>query len=279
MCAAISTERVFSIACFEGLRIVRTYRQRQPKLNDAELVDLISKVDANAHALDLDAAIYLDKLVHPQAPISGKGLYQACIRVVVIEHQPLWAKTMRAGRKRFLDVLDEDDLSVFEAAGLAGTPPELDVVTWWDEVVGHARLAVDVEKMVQARQAEALTIEYERQRLKLLGIEKEPEWPGLDDNFAGYDVLSFDHGAHGLMNRLIEVKSTVASPLRFILSRGEWKQAEKSGETYHFHAWDMSQNPPQLFELTVEQVAPHIPSDNDKGQWVNVAIPIGACAN
>lgn len=198
--------------------------------------------------------------------------------MVVIEHQPLWAKTMRAGRQRFLHGLNGDDLTVFQAAGLAESPPELDVVGWWDEIAGHARLAVDVAKMAQARQAEALTIEHERERLKRLGIDREPEWPGLDDNFAGYDVLSFDHGTHGHVNRLIEVKSTVASTPRFILSRGEWKQAEKSGEAYHFHAWDMSQDPPFLYELTVGQVAPHIPSDNDKGEWVNAVIPIATCA-
>jgi hypothetical protein len=37
----------------------------------------------------------------------------------------------------------------------------------------------------QEREAEALTIEYERNRLKSLGINKEPEWIGLDDTFAG----------------------------------------------------------------------------------------------
>lgn len=270
----VSTERLFSISCFEGLRLFRTYKAEQPGLEEPKLLDLIKKVDPNGRALDLDAASYLDKLVHPDAPMSGKELYQFCIRVVVIEHQPLWAKTMRAGRQRFLDGLEPDDLSVFAAAGLIDHPPSLEVVRWWDEVAGHARLAIDVAKMEQARQAEALTISYEKERLEALGIEKEPEWPGLDDNFAGYDVLSYDPGDHGPINRLIEVKSTTASPLRFYLTRNEWQQAVKAGDAYHFHAWDMSKDPPVLHELSATQVAPHIPSDNEKGLWTNVEIPI-----
>ena len=172
MCAKVSTERVFSISCFEGLRLFRQYRADQPKLEESDLLSLIRKVDPNGHALDLEAAAYLDKLLHPDVPMVGQGLYQACIRVVVIEHQPLWSKAMRAGRKRFLDGLDEDDLTGFEAAGLVSDQPALPVVTWWDEVAGHARLAVDVDKMEQARKAEFMTIDFEKKRLEALGIDR-----------------------------------------------------------------------------------------------------------
>src|SRR5690606_4196512 len=104
----------------------------------------------------------------------------------------------------------------------------------------------------------------------------EPEWPGFDDNYAGYDVLSYDRGETGLQNRLIEVKSTSASPLRFILTRNEWNNAEKSGDAYVFHVWDMNNEPPVLHVRTVADVAPHIPSDNGKGKWNNVAVPVTA---
>ena len=148
-------------------------------------------------------------------------------------------------------------------------------MNWWDDVVGHARLIADYQKMDQARAAEMLSIEYERERLASLGIQREPEWPGLDNNYAGYDVLSFDKKDRGLVNIMIEVKSTIASPLRFIVSRNEWKQAEKVGAAYKFHIWDMAQEPPRLYVRTVKQVAAHIPSDNEKGQWSNAAIPVG----
>ena len=132
------------------------------------------------------------------------------------------------------------------------------------------------EKMEQGRAAEILTLERERTRLKARGIKREPQWPGLDDNYAGYDVLSYKHGPTGVINHLIEVKSTTISPLRFIISRNEWTKAEKTGKSYTFHVWDMDKTPPKLYIRTVAQVAPHIPTDNGKGSWRNAEIPVGA---
>lgn len=93
---------------------------------------------------------------------------------------------------RFVDALKPNERDVFSAAGLMREPTPIDVVLWWDSVVAFARMLVDAEKMEQAREAESLTLAYERNRLKGLGIEKEPAWKGLDDNFAGYDVLSYN---------------------------------------------------------------------------------------
>jgi hypothetical protein len=157
-----------------------------------------------------------------------------------------------------------------------GNPPPLPVVTWWDTVTGLARLLTDIEKMEQARKAEQLTMDHETKRLVGLGINKSPEWKGLDDNFAGYDVLSYDVGEFGTINRMIEVKSTVVSPIKFILTRNEWDQAVKAGPAYLFHVWDMAKTPPVLYERTCAQVALHIPTDNEKGKWKTAEIPLGS---
>ena len=100
-----------------------------------------------------------------------------------------------------------------------------------------------------------LTLERERSRLKGFGILREPEWSGLDDNFAGYDVLSYEHGPTGVVNRLIEVKSTIVSPLRFYITRQEWRKAKSTGGRYIFHTWDMSKEPPVLHTRSVAEVA------------------------
>ena len=39
-----------------------------------------------------------------------------------------------------------------------------------------------------------------------------------------------------------------------------------------FHIWDMAANPPILFEKTIEDIRPHIPSDNAAGKWSDVEI-------
>lgn len=275
MSGSLPTERLFSLSCFEGLRLYRIYAENHTGLPQAELLELVHQVEADANSLDMQAAVELHAHLDIACQLDGEFFYQSCIKAVVVNHQPIWAKTMRQGRVRFIDSLGSDDRDVFAAAGLLNNPPDIEVVGWWDDVVGHARLAVDIEKMEQARRAEALTIEYEIERLKALGIEKTPEWTGLDDNFAGYDVLSHDLVAGAEVNRMIEVKSTINSPLRFYLSRNEWNTADKIGDAYVFHVWNMALEPPALFERTVEDIRPHIPSDNEKGKWSNAAIPVG----
>ncbi|MCZ7912296.1 DUF3883 domain-containing protein [Agrobacterium leguminum] len=272
----ISTERLFTLASFEGLKLIRAYAVNQPKLSIADLIALIEKVDPDGASLDLEASAYLHSLIDGDCPLENPLFYRVCIKAVVVKHQPLWSKAMRQGRKRFVQTLSPNDQDVFAAAGLMIDPPPTDVVNWWDDVAGHARLLQDIQKMEQARVAEKLTIDSEVQKLSDLGIDREPLWIGLDDNFAGYDVLSYDLIGEEIVSRMIEVKSTIASPLRFILTRNEWDQAAKIGDAYIFHVWDMGQAPPILHVRTVSQVAPHIPNDQQNGKWSSVAIPLGS---
>jgi len=274
MSGTISTNRVFSLPCFEGLRLFRKYMKDYSDLAIPDLLALIESVEADAQSLDMEASVYLSELVEMDCPLDGDVFYQTCIRGVLLKHQPMWAKLMREGRRRFVKKLNANDQDIFAAAGLMENPTPLHVVAWWDSVSGYARLLNDQEKMEQGRAAEILTLEHERKRLKDQGIDLEPAWPGLDDNFAGYDVLSYDNGPDGIRSKLIEVKSTVASPIRFILSRNEWDKAEKAGDAYHFHVWEMNQTPPVLIERTVAEVAPHIPADKGKGRWKNAQVPV-----
>lgn len=274
MTSSVPTERLFALPSFEGLRLIRRYAEKQPSLKLGALLLLIEKLEPDGVNLDLEASGHLHRIVDSDCPLKGLAFYQSCIKAVLIHHNPVWVGSMRQGRKRFIVGLDQNDQDIFEAAGLLADPPPLGVVSWWDTVVGHARLASDIKKMEQARIAEQLSIEYEREKLNVLGIEREPAWMGLDDNFAGYDVLSYELKHEKITAQMIEVKSTVASPLRFILTRHEWNEAEKIGPSYKFHVWDMKKEPPSLSILEVEQVRPHIPSDNEKGKWKHVEIPL-----
>ncbi|WP_271893858.1 DUF3883 domain-containing protein [Candidatus Phyllobacterium onerii] len=272
----IPTERVFSLSAFEGVRLLRGYAVRHPDLPTPEVLALIERLEPDGVNLDLEASAYLTEIVDPGCPLQGVVFYQSCISAVVTKHQPLWSKAMRQGRMRFLDSLtSDDDRDVFKAAGLADVPPTRDVVMWWDGISAHARLLADTARMDQAREAELLTIEHETARMTKLGINASPVWKGLDDNWAGYDVLAFDLGEFGLVNKMIEVKSTTVTPLKFIVTRNEWEQAKKFGPAYIFHIWDMSKMPPDLHVRTQAEIALHIPSDNEKGRWSQTEVPVG----
>lgn len=274
MSLQLSPERIFTLSAFEGLRVIRQYQTQQPELHLDDLIELIQKVDPDGASLDLEASRDLDQIVPKDCPSETLLFYQLCIKCVLIECYPIWAKAMRAGRRRFVKTLGKNDRDLFAAAGLMTDPPMMGVVSWWDDVVGHSRLKIDHKKMEQARQAELLTIEHETDKLAKLGIEEAPRWIGLDDNYAGYDVLSYEFKEGEVVNLMIEVKSTTASPLRFFVTRNEWEQAEKAKSAYMFHVWDMNVDPPILHKRTYDQVMPHIPSDNESGKWSNATIPI-----
>jgi hypothetical protein len=114
----------------------------------------------------------------------------------------------------------------------------------------------------------------EQAQLGNLGISELPRWVAIEDDTVGYDVLSYRPVNGSIQPILIEVKSTIASPLRFNVSRNEWKQATSVGDPYRFHIWDLDKKPPQLHERTVDDVRPHIPIDCEKGEWTNVRIPV-----
>jgi hypothetical protein len=272
----IATERLFTMSSFEGLRLIRKRLLEGPGSPVELIVSEIQLTEPDAPGLDLEAACELHGLVD-SCELDGTIFYRHCIRGVVLSRLPGWIKLMRLGRLAFASKLDnKDDYTIFESAGLLDGPPTADVVLWWDTIGHEVKLGTDLEKMEQARAAEQLSWEIEKARLVGLGIEADPIRMGVDDNRAGFDVLSYEPGVPTQTNKLIEVKSCATTPLRYFVTRNEWRKALKSKEAYFFHIWDMQKSPPVLHIRTVAQVEPHIPSDNGKGIWSNVEVPVGS---
>lgn len=263
---------------FEGLRILRTHAQRRPEEQVCRLIEIVQKTDPNVASYDLDAAVVLHDLVPKDAPHVGIMFYRVCLATALLMELPEWAKLMTLGRGRFIKRLGGEEYrdvrSLFRQARLLDDPLSVDDIEWWDDIQAHVRHHHDAEKMRRARAAEQLSIEYERKLLAKFGLSVTPRWMAMEDNTVGYDILSYSLGQFGPLSKLIEVKSTIASPLRFFLTRNEWEQAKKFGKTYVFHIWDMGKQPAVLYERTVEQIAPHVPQDNKKGQWKTAMIPV-----
>lgn len=270
----LSFQQLFSMSALEGLRAIRLQISLRPDLSLDETIRIVKSTEADACSFDFDAAVFLLDLIDDGIEPHGFGFYQHCIHCIIVSQQPIWARLMTLGRTRFVKKLDRDEASIFREAGLLVEPPSDCVIAWWDHITGLVRLEGDKVKLERARRAEKLTLKYEEEKLQEAGIATKPVWIAIEDNTAGYDVLSYTQNEFGLVNKLIEVKSTVASPLRFYLTRNEWKQALEYGESYLFHIWDMQQDPPNLFVKTVADIQPHVPKDNEKGKWSNAEIPI-----
>ena len=273
--ATLPLERLFSLPAFEGLKLLRSQLSENPSLDVEEAAIIVSRVEADSASLDLEAAKVMIAFLPEGTANHGADFFRGCIHGLLVKFQPVWARTMMSGRSRFYQALNRDEQSLFRQTGILDDPAPDDFVDWWDSLTRALRLIVDKAKMDQGRAAERLTLELERDRLQKLGIKEQPRWVGLDDNTKGYDVLSYEIAPSGLVNKLIEVKSTTASPLRFRLTRNEWSQAEKYADAYVFHIWDMQKAPPILHIRTVEQVKPNVPKDNAKGKWRDAEIAVG----
>lgn len=267
----VAFERAFSMSAFEGVRQIRIRRLGDPARPIHEIIDIIRQVDGGAY--DFDAAAFLDgSLALTCQAEEASAFYRDCIEVCIRHHKPLWARSISYGRK-FVQRLTDDQQQCFSAAGLMDDPPSVEVVSWWDRTASIARLVGDGIKMDQGRAAEKLTLEYEASRMAKLAIPGEPRWVSIDDNKLGYDILSFDKGTQDPVARVVEVKSTIASPLRFYVTRNEWDVCQKMGSAYLFHIWDMANG--KLYERTGRDVQPHIPLDQGTGRWSLAEIRVG----
>lgn len=270
--------RLFSMPAFEALRILRQYASSRPGVSPEELATLIARVEADATSYDLEAALFLHARVPDEAPHESVGFYRHCIFTVVLLDAPDWARLVTLGRGKFIRRLKADEFrdirSLFAAAELMAEPPSLSDVKWWDDLQTHVRLQKDLEFNERSRQAELLSLQHERAEMAKVGLTLEPVWMAIEDNTAGYDVLSYRPGVFGPINRLIEVKSTIANPPSFILSRGEWEKAKSFGQNFVFQIWVFAGGVPKFHEKTVAEVEPHIPADSGKGRWKNAVVPL-----
>ena len=273
---SVEFSRLFTISAFEGLRLIRLIQADNPNSTAADCASVLEGQTAQAVALDLAASVYLHEVVSPQAPADTVLFYRECVMAVMIGQMPTWAKLMTLGRGRFIKSLKGDEYrdirSVFRESVLLEDPPTSADVRWWDILTARVRLNNNAERDIRSRLAEELSLNYEKDQLEQLSIDIEPRWMAIEDNTVGYDVLSYRRSHDSTANLLIEVKSTIASPMRFIVSRNEWNVADQAGDAYLFHVWDMTKESPILHIRTVEQVRPHIPQDNEKGKWKDAEI-------
>jgi hypothetical protein len=263
------------MSAFEALRLVRLRRPEYPDMDFRRLADLIRKIEADGASHDYEAAVLLEPVVVPDAlPDNALAFYQHCVEASIYTFQPVWGRIITLGRKKFVQKLSRDEVQCFDAGGLLIDPPTDEIIAWWDRIAAHARRQGDEVRLARAREAEQMSLRFESERIANLGINEPVVWTSIEDNTAGYDILSYDLGQVGSVVRLIEVKSTIVSPLRFILTRNEWNTAIKFGAAYHFHIWDMTTR--RLHERTAAQIAPHVPKDNEKGRWKDAEIPLSS---
>lgn len=271
--AKARNEPLLTMSAFCGLVALRRYAALHPDVAVPEAVDAVRRLSADDAHHDYRAAVTLHAFIDlAYASDDVVPLFQGTISSVVQRDHPWWTRLAPLGRERLRAALNANEAQCFEAAGLFIEMPTSDVLAWWDALAQAARAAENDGKLQQGREAEQLTLAFERERLAGLGIERYPKWIAIEDNTAGYDIQSFDLGVVEPVNKLIEVKSCSREVVEIFISRNEWETAVASAPHYHFHVWLLPEK--KLIELTVNDIAPHIPLNQGSGVWQSVGVTL-----
>ena len=269
--SGVDFNRCMTIAAFSAFVRIRDYLAKSENLDLASAVDLVRQINADATGLDYVGGIAIHGLLDNRPHWVDE---QSGLRFVVAElvrmSQPWWLRLIPYGRDKVRSALDVDQVQCFREAGLFDPVPSPEIIAWWDEVGATMRGVIDAERMIGAREAERLSLEYERDRLKRLGISVEPEWVSLEDNTLGYDIRSYDVSDGEVVARLVEAKSTTSESI--FITRNEWENAAGAEAQYVFHVWKLPDR--TLAEYPVAVIRPNIPVDQDSGRWQNVLVAL-----
>lgn len=261
----------FRMSAFSAVIGLRRYLRDHPHTPLEEAVLSLQRSDADFAASDFDGGLQLHALLPAKIDfIEAEVCLRHSLSVLIHLRRPWWLRFFPSGRQRLATALTQDEFQTFRSAGLFAPTPSSEVVAWWDSLAAMERTQDNEQLTEHGRRGEFLSLQYERQRLLNDGIDDEPRWVALDDNSAGYDIQSYRRTPFGISNVLIEVKASTKAPPRIVLSRGEWKAAERYEEAYVFHVWSLIDE--TLMIKTVDEIRSHIPTDRGNGRWSDVEI-------
>lgn len=218
--------------------------------------------------IDLDGIL---KLSDRGLDIHKTDNYQVRLRMqmqdIISREQPSWSNLFPKGRKETARFVAADVRQCLDEAGLLSSPPDDEVVAWWDEMAGLVRGIKSSVLSQTGREGERLSLAYEKDRT---GIQ--PIWQSIESNLSGFDVLSCLSDTDSTLLQ-IEVKASENSwnHADFHLTANEWESATLA-RNYRFHLWSLGTSP-TLAVVTVDQMEKHIPSNAGRGEWETVRIP------
>lgn len=217
--------------------------------------------------LDYSAAEAMLASLGPATDVAGS--YQLLIEAEA-GYAPYWLAALPRGRRALRDALSADARECFRRARAFDEQPSVEVVAFLDRLANLARAHANLPLVESGRQAERMSFEMEIARCAEMPGAPAVQWIALDDNAAGYDILSSRIVEGRPCPAFIEVKSCRGRPLRMILSRNEWKTACRQPDAYVVHFWDMQAG--ELHELAWTDVEPHMPLDRGEGTWDSATV-------
>jgi hypothetical protein len=180
-----------------------------------------------------------------------------------------WKQFSNRGRKWVLGRLSPNELQSFTAAGLTKDMMDDQIREWWDALA--SRNTVESPDF-GFRIWEKRSFEKELERLSKEKCPLFPEWVALEDNFMGYDILTYHKTRGGWQKHYLEVKSSETGITRFYLSHREAAIATRFTENYSLDFWDVKSG--TLRQLSGNELLAHLPINQGQGKWQEVLVTI-----
>ena len=193
-------------------------------------------------------------------------------RVQLLEYikteRPYWVETLKNGRSRSMTYLPDNIVDIFSQLELyspSSTIDDEDTILWWDRIVQSIYDSQNRKNAFIGRLGERLTYKYEYER-----TGRYPVWVALEDNKAGYDILSLQSRQDERL-LCIEVKTTTSPYPYFFLTKNEWVVSESKGnDEYLIYFWDISNRDEVILTIYDSKILiNHVPKDVGVGEWVN----------
>lgn len=263
----------FRISVIDAGLNLKQHLETYPGISIMDAVRQLRNGPVFRSSLDYDAAMSLCE-EHGMSPFCPSATRSEELRQTLfglaIRLKPFWAKVSYLGRDRVRAVLTDGPAQCLRYAGLLG-PIDESVRQWWDDLASYFRAEQSTKLLEIGRQGEQLSFQLETETLQNLGISEVPVWVSIEDNTAGYDILSHRRNQTGELSRFfIEAKATNTTEFVFILTRHEWEVAAGAGNNFRFHFWYLPTR--AVWIATVEDIAIHIPTDHGSGLWDKVRL-------
>ncbi|MCA1040547.1 DUF3883 domain-containing protein [Bacillus infantis] len=263
-----NSETYLKMSVINAFFTLKKYIEIYPDKNIKELIDLIKGIGSYVSVYDYENA---ESLFNDDDNLKILDKREYIYRILTKE-QPSWLYQVPFGRELVASSLKDNEYfdiyQCFDSVGLFNKEIDMDTIEWWDSLSSFIRKKQDSQKIINGRIGELLTIKYETE--KLSGSELTPKWVSIENNLAGYDVLSYKIEQGSPKQIMIEVKTCSSYPVSFYITRNEWKIAQDFGENYIFYVWFLPEK--SLHKYNVKDIESNIPINRGSGSWKDVLI-------
>jgi uncharacterized protein DUF3883 len=271
----LKADLYFRISVIDAGLQLKSHLERHTDITVADAIRQLRAGPVLHSTLDYESALEIDgeeglTLFCPSS--SRAEELRETILGMAMKLKPFWAKVSPFGRDRVFAIMSADQTQCLRYARLLDSTDEA-VWRWWDKLASNFR-AEKLDRLIEiGRIGEQLSLRFERATLKRLGINENPRWISLEDNLAGYDILSYRLDKNGAKSKaFIEVKATYSADRTFVLTRREWNFAERAGAASEFHFWYL---PDQALRMaSASELSYSVPTDQGSGVWDQVSLSL-----